>query len=115
MRKGDNIRERTTQFATDVINLCDDVATRGFSARRIAGQLVDAAMSVGANLEEADGAHSKADFISKCTISLKEAREAHYWLRLLKKTGRLDEERLIDECDQIVAILTTIVRKSRDE
>jgi four helix bundle protein len=74
-----------------------------------------ASTSVGANLEEADGAQSKPDFISKCTIALKEAREAHYWLKLLKATGKIDEtnDSLVHEADRIVAVLTTIVKKSK--
>ncbi|HEU4521697.1 MAG TPA: four helix bundle protein [Thermoanaerobaculia bacterium] len=115
LRKGDDIRERTFRFACDVAKVCDQVAERGFSARRIAGQLVDSSSSIGANLEEADAGHSRADFISKCTISLKEARESHYWLRVLQKTGTLSDDRLVKEADEIVAILTSIVRKTRGE
>ena len=115
MRKGDDIRERAFQFACSVVRVCDGVAERGFSARQLARQLVASGTAVGALLEEADGAQSRADFISKCTISLKEARESHYWLRLMQATGKLDEPHLTDECNQIVAILTTIVRKSRGE
>jgi four helix bundle protein len=82
----------------------------------LARQLVASGTAVGALLEEADGAQSRADFVSKCTISLKEARESHYWLRLMRATGKLaDEPSISDECNQIVAILTTIVRKSRGE
>ena len=115
MRKGDDIRERTFRFAHDVVVFCDEVAQRGFSARRLATQLLDAGTSVGANLEEADAGQSKADFISKCTIALKEARESHYWLRLMKSTAKTEDVRLADECNEIIAILTTIVRKSRGE
>ena len=115
MRKGDDIRERVFQFGCDVVKLCDVIAEKGFSARRLAGQLVDSSTSIGANLEEADGAQSKPDFISKCTVALKEARESHYWLRMLHKTGKCDDQRLIGECNQIIAILTTVVRKSRGE
>lgn len=115
MRKGDDIRERAFIFACRIIELCDEVAKRGFSARRLASQLVSAGTSIGANLEEADGAQSRADFISKCTIALKEARESHYWLRILRKTGRLAEDGLVRECNEIIAILTTIVRKTRGE
>jgi len=83
------------------------------SSREVARQLMRAATSVGANLEEADAAQSRPDFISKCTISLKEAREAHYWLRLLRASNQhVDGERLARECDELVAILTTIVRKA---
>ena len=115
MRKGDDIRDRAFRFACAVVELCDDVAQRGFSARRLAWQLAGSGTSIGANLEEADAAQSKPDFVSKCTIALKEARESHYWLRILRTTGRLTEDRLLTECNEIIAILTTIVRKSRDE
>jgi four helix bundle protein len=94
------------------------MVTQGPSARDISRQLLRAATSVGANLEEADGAQSRADFISKCCISLKEARESLYWLRLLEHTNKISPEdaaRLVDESDQLVAILTTIVRKSRND
>ncbi|MFP5247342.1 MAG: four helix bundle protein, partial [Thermoanaerobaculia bacterium] len=74
-----------------------------------------AASSIGANLEEADAAQSRADFISKCNISLKEARESRYWLRILSRF--INSRRiaaLIQESTELIAILTTIVRKSRE-
>ncbi|HYR27047.1 MAG TPA: four helix bundle protein [Thermoanaerobaculia bacterium] len=114
LRKGDDIRERAFRFACDVVNLHDLLVTRGASTRDLSRQLVRAATSVGANLEEADAGQSRADFISKCAISLKEARESHYWLRVLNATGKLPPatEPLLAECDEIIAILTTIVRKA---
>jgi len=95
--------------------LHDHLATGGAGARDIGRQLLRSATSIGANLEEADAAQSRADFISKCSIALKEARESLYWLRLLEKTGKSESPQLCDECDQLVAILTTIVRKTRLE
>jgi hypothetical protein len=71
-----DIRERAFLFACQVVSFCEAVARRGYIMRRLAGQLVDAAGSVGANLEEADAGQSKADFISKNSIALKECREA---------------------------------------
>ena len=115
MRKGDDIRRRSLEFAGDVVRLCDEVSERGFSARRLAGQLVDSGTSIGANLEEADSAQSRADFVSKCTVSLKEARESHFWLRVLLKTGKIGDDHLLRECNEIIAILTAIVRKTRGE
>jgi len=81
----------------------------------IASKLLRAATSVGANLEEAAAAQSRADFINKCSISAKEARETLYWLRLVREAfPKLTEfGALVGEADQIVAILTTIVKKSR--
>jgi len=113
MKKGDDLRARVFQFACDVVALSDQLERRGWSARKIGGQLLRAGTSIGANLEEADAAQSRADFISKCTISLKEARESHYWLRLLRATNKLGgDERLLGESNELVAILTTIVRKA---
>ena len=83
--------------------------------RTALNQLVDAALSVGANLEEAKAGQTKADFHAKLRISLKEARESHYWLRILLKSGVVREERLqplVDEANEIVAILTTIAKRT---
>jgi four helix bundle protein len=80
----------------------------------IIGQLVRTGTSVGANYEEAQASHSRADFASKCSIALKEARKAHYWLRPLVATDSIPHSRLagvVTECGELVAILTTIVRK----
>jgi four helix bundle protein len=85
------------------------------SLRDISRQASSAATSVGANLEEADAAQSRPDFISKCNISLKEAREARYWLRILART--LKTKRLAPltaESTELIAILTTIVKKARE-
>lgn len=117
MSRGREIRERAFQFACDVVRLHDLLASRGGSARDLSRQLLRAATSVGANLEEADAAQSRADFISKCTIALKEGRESLYWLRLLQATGKLDgaADPLLHECDRIVAVLTTIVKKTKGD
>jgi four helix bundle protein len=70
---------------------------------------------VGANLEEAKAGQSKADFHAKLRIALKEARESHYWLRLIGESGAVRAERiasLIQEANELVAILTTIAKKA---
>jgi four helix bundle protein len=85
--------------------------------RDASSQATRAAGSVGANLEEADAAQSRADFINKCNISLKEARESRYWLRILDRATEDERERvaaLIHESTELIAILTTVVRKSRE-
>jgi four helix bundle protein len=116
LRKGADLQMRVFEFAAVIVELVDVVATRGMSARVLA-KLLRAATSIGANLEEADAAQSRADFLSKCSIALKEARESHYWLRLMHRTRKIvaadGAEHLLEECNRIVAILTTIVRKSR--
>jgi four helix bundle protein len=107
-----DIRERTFQFALRIIKLCTELNKRPGVCRDISRQLLKAGTSVGANTEEAQAAQSKPDFISKNSIALKEARETHYWLRLLIAAKVLPEERLTglrDEADEIKRILGSIV------
>lgn len=83
--------------------------------KRSIKQLKNSALSIGANLEEARGAQSRADFYSKVSISLKEARESHYWLRTVSASSDIKPvrfEAIIKEANEIVAILTTIARKT---
>ena len=58
--------------------------------RALAEQLLRSGTSIGANIEEATGGFSRRDFVAKCSIAYKEARETHYWLRLLRDTECLD-------------------------
>jgi four helix bundle protein len=113
--KGADLRERAFEFGCRVVELHRFVYKSEPSLRDISRQATAAATSVGANLEEADAAQSRADFVSKCNISLKEARETRYWLRLLARflpPKRLAE--LVAESTELIAILTTIVKKSRE-
>jgi four helix bundle protein len=84
---GENLRDRAFLFACNVVRFSDALWKRGGVARVLAPQLVRCGTSMGANLEEARGGESRRDFISKCAISLKEARESHYRLRIAAETG----------------------------
>ena len=110
------IGERAFAFAVRVVKLCQTLDERPGVSRTLANQLLRSATSVGANLQESKGGQSRADFLSKVSIALKEARETHYWLRLLVATALIPEKQLLpllDEANQLVAILTTIVKKVR--
>ena len=112
--KGAELRERVFEFACAVHEMHRYIYRTAPDLRSTSFQATNAAGSVGANLEEADAAQSRPDFISKCTIALKEARESRYWLRILHRT--LNEPKivpLIQESTEIIAILTTIVRNTR--
>src|SRR5271165_7115062 len=78
-----DIVERTFEFAVRIIKLCGRMDERPGVSRIMMSQILRAGTSVPANVEEAQAAQSKADFISKMTIALKEARETHLRLRLL--------------------------------
>ena len=109
-----DIRERTFQFAVRVIQavrrLPDDAATRV-----VAYQLVKAATSVGANVEEADGAESTRDFVHKMSIARKEARESRYWIRIVRAPITDDDEwtALQKESEEIARILSAIINSVR--
>jgi four helix bundle protein len=109
------IYERAFHFACRILRM-DRALYRDRRVNRNAmNQLVRAASSVGANLEEARAAQSKADFHAKVRISLKEARESHYWLRLMRESECISAARLtplLEEANQIIAILTTIAKKA---
>ena len=110
-----DIRERAFLFAVRIVKLCQYLEKHTEISKRLLGQLLDAGTSVGANLEEAQGGQSKPDFISKNSISLKEARETNYWLRLILATNKFEEkinqgiEELVIESDEIAKIIASII------
>lgn len=81
------LREETIQFAIIVSDICDEI--KGCSI--YVNQLLRCSSSIGANLHEARYAQSRADFIHKLEIALKEASETEYWLELLFRKNKLDE------------------------
>ena len=108
-----DLKERTFQFAAD----CRCLAQRlpKSVAHQVDGrQLIKASGSVGANYLEADEALSEKDFLMRIKISLKEAKECGYWLRLLDPADRRSKAQrneLLQESYQLVKILASIIRK----
>ncbi len=109
-----DIQERTFKFAVRVVKLVNRLprTTAGFE---IGKQVVRSATSIGANVEEADAAESKRDFIHKMSIAHKETRETRYWLCIIQAALLDDDEvrALIRESDELVRILYTIVENAR--
>lgn len=80
-------------------------------------QLLRSGTSIGANVEEAIGGQSEKDFYAKLTISYKEARETHYWLRLLRDTDYLDKneaQSLLNDADELLRIIGSIQKTLRN-
>lgn len=105
------INQRTFSFAVEIVNICREIQHIE-KEYVLTKQLIRSATSIGANLEEAQAAVSKADFIHKNHISLKEARETRYWLRILKATkiGELSRiDCFICEAEEIIFIITKIL------
>jgi len=108
-----DIRERAFKYAVRAVHLFRVVQdSKDRAGWILAKQYLRSATSIGANLEEGRAAESRADFVHKCRIALKEARESVYWLLLLRDSGVLPEARLsplIDETDELIAIVTRII------
>ena len=107
---------RTFAFATSIVDAIDHLPqnTKGWV---IGKQLLRSGTSVGANTEEADCALTDREFAQFCNIARREAAESRFWLRLRADRNLLNVEvaqSLIVEADQLVRILSTIVRKTRE-
>ena len=79
-------------------------------------QVLRSGTSIGANVEEANQAQSKKDFIHKLAIALKEATETNYWLRLMRESNTLEKalaDSLLDDCQQIQRILTASIKTTK--
>ena len=111
-----DISQRTFQFALRIVRLCQVLNEKPGVTRTLGRQILRSGTSIGANVREAQAGQSKPDFISKNAIALKEAHETDYWLELLSEAGLVKLELLVDlrdECSQLIAILTTIVKRAR--
>ncbi|MCD6586037.1 MAG: four helix bundle protein [Desulfobacteraceae bacterium] len=110
------ITNRSFDFAVRIVRLCRFLEKQDRVSKTLANQLLRSGTSVGANIEEAQAGQSKADFIAKMSIARKESREALYWLKLLKATDIVEKdmiEEIIKESDELVRILTSIVKTSQ--
>ena len=102
------IDERTFDFALQIIELYKFLNTK--NEYILSKQLLRSATSVGANVEEAQAAQSRKDFISKMSIASKEARESKYWIRLLDKSNYLNGFNNKEYINNEVNIITKIVK-----
>ena len=105
--KDSELRTRSKQFALRIIAVCDGVDTRkGRSV--LVNQIVRSATSIGANINEANYAASKSDFINKLHIALKECIETEYWIEMLSGSNAINEQtarELLQDCGIIHRML----------
>lgn len=107
---------KSYEFAIQIVFLYQDLKKQ--REYTLGKQLLRSGTSVGANIEEAQGGQSKRDFIAKMQISLKEARESHYWLRLMRDTNILEKrkaEQMLSLCSELIFILTAILKKAKGD
>lgn len=108
------IQGKSFQFSLKIIALYKELYK--LDKNPILLQLLRSATSVGANVNEGSAGQSKRDFITKMSIASKEARETSYWLRLLSESNwyNVDLKNHISECNELVKILTKIVKTSQE-
>ena len=102
-------------FAVAVINLCEKLRERK-KATGIINQLLRSGTSIGANIHEANYASSKADFINKFQIALKECYETDYWLDVFHDAGIVTEEEYTDmfaQCSKIRKLLIASIKTAK--
>ncbi len=109
----ENIQLRARRYAVRAINVFRHLQEKKDRAGWIvAGQFLRAATSVGANLVEAESGESRADFIHKCGIAQKEARESKYWLLLIRDAELVPQQKvtaMLQETEEIIAVITSII------
>ena len=109
------VERKSFLFAVRIVKLCKhlNAAKKEFVLSK---QLLRAGTSIGANIAEAEQAQSRADFISKMNIALKEAVETNYWLRLLQATDYLSEKEFMSiysDCKELEKMLTALVKTAK--
>jgi four helix bundle protein len=114
MKTSNVVREKAYHFALMIVELCK--VLRQEQQYELSGQLFRSGTSIGANTEEATAGQTRKDFIAKMAIASKEAREANYWLRIVRDSGlcaSIDVSGLISESDELIRILTSIVKTAQ--
>ena len=111
------LRTKAKDLALHIISVCDKIDTRkGKSV--LVNQIVRSATSIGANIHEANYAASKADFINKFHIALKECLETEYWLEILVGANAITEQsskELLQECGVIRRMLVKSITTAKGE
>lgn len=116
MKKDNAVQMKSYSFVIRIVELY-----KYLSAEKkefiLSKQLLRSRTSIGANIEEAIGGQSRKDFYAKLTIAYKEARESHYWVRLLKDTNYLFKkahDSLITDIEELLKIIGSIQKTIRN-
>ena len=100
-------------FSVKIVNTCDKITGKS----TLTNQLLRSGTSIGANIHEANYAQSKADFVSKLQIALKECYESEYWLQLFAKTAVISQEqyaKMKNDCGKIRRVLISSINTTKE-
>lgn len=114
MDKNGTVRAKSYDFAVRVVKLC--IWLKEQKHYELSNQLIRSGTSIGANVEEAAASHSRKDFFYKMAVASKEARETHYWIRLLADCDILNKTQsgsLLNKSEELIKVLTSIVKTRR--
>ena len=103
---------KSKEFALAVIKVCKELRNAKCEGALI-NQFLRSGTSIGANIREAFYAHSKADFIAKLQIALKECSESEYWIELLLESGYYNDKTLLENCIEVKRILISSINTSK--
>ena len=106
--------ELSIEFAVKIVKLTDEIQGKGV----LKNQILKSGTSIGANIHEANYAQSKADFVSKLQIALKECYETEYWLKLFSKTDIIDKtaySELQNDCGKIRRVLISSINTTKEK
>ena len=105
---------KSKTFALEVIKVCNEIkSTKRESV--LTNQLIRSGTSIGANIREAFYGHSKADFISKLQIALKECSESEYWLELLIESGYYSDIEVLVHCTELKRLLIASLNTAKSK
>lgn len=110
------VEEKSFHFAIRIVNLYKFICSTQ-KEYVLSKQLLRSGTSIGANIAESQQAQSRADFISKLSIALKETVETKYWLRLMKETEYLTDTQfqpVLEDCVELEKLLKAIIKKAKN-
>jgi four helix bundle protein len=117
MKSGNVIQEKSYAFALRTVKLYQHLVEQK-KEFVLSKQVLRSGTSIGANVEEAIGGQSGRDFLAKFNIAYKEARETHYWLRLLRDSGYLTDAEaasMIADCEELLKLSGSIIKTMKQK
>jgi len=115
---GNPVLEKSFRFGVRIVKYYSSKINTNYHYKDLFRQLLRSGTSIGANISEAQEAASKKDFINKLSIALKESRETEYWLKLFKELSIIEDlefNNLYNDCQELIRLLVSILKKLREE
>lgn len=106
------LQDKSKSFALEIIRVCNAIK-HSKKESILTNQLIRSGTSVGANIREAMYAHSKADFVAKLQIALKECSESEYWIELLMESGYWEDASVLGQCIEVKRLLIASINTAK--